>query len=99
MAPYSIDDLRRILTPIAQKYGVASVSVFGSYSKGHATPDSDVDIKIDKGSLHSLFQLCDFRLAIEDALNLPVDLVTSDSSDQAFLSMIKNDEVLLYPNT
>lgn len=98
MAPYSIDELKRIVTPIARQHGVESVSLFGSYSKGTASANSDVDLKIEKGQLRSLFQLCGFRLAIEDALQLPVDLVTSESSDRAFLDMIKKDEVLLYRN-
>ena len=96
MAPYSIEELRSIVTPIAQAHGVASVSLFGSYSKGTANAGSDVDLKIEKGALRSLFQLCGFRLAVEDALKLPVDLVTSDSSDKSFLDMIRKDEVLLY---
>ena len=37
MAIYSIEDFRRIITPIARQYGVASVSLFGSYSKGMAS--------------------------------------------------------------
>ena len=98
MAPYSIDELRNIVSPIAQAHGVESVSLFGSYAKGLADADSDVDLKIDKGALRSLFQLCGFRLAVEDALNLSVDLVTSDSSDKSFLDMIQKDEVLLYRN-
>lgn len=98
MAPYSIEELRNIVSPIARAHGVASVSLFGSYAKGLADADSDVDLKIDKGALRSLFQLCGFRLAIEDALKLPVDLVTSDSSDKSFLDMIQKDEVVLYRN-
>lgn len=78
--------------------GVASVSLFGSYSKGTASSTSDVDLKIEKGK-SSLFQLCGFRLAVEDALKLPVDLVTSESSDRTFLDMIKDEEVLLYRNS
>ena len=93
MAPYSIEELRNIVSPIARAHGVASVSLFGSADAG-----SDVDLKIDKGALRSLFQLCGFRLAIEDALKLPVDLVTSDSSDKSFLDMIQKDEVVLYRN-
>ena len=57
-----------------------------------------MDLKIEKGALRSLFQICGFRLAVEDALKLPVDLVTSDSSDKSFLDIIKKDEVLLYRN-
>ena len=98
MAPYTADELKAIIAPIARQYGVQSVSLFGSYSKGSASPDSDVDLKIEKGQLKSLFQLCGFRLAVEDALNLSVDLVTSESSDLDFLNVIAKDEVLLYRN-
>ena len=98
MAPYCIEDLRSIISPIARQHGVESVSVFGSYSRGTASASSDVDLKIEKGQLRSLFQLCGFRLAVEDALKLPVDLITSESSDRAFLDMIEKDEVLLYRN-
>ena len=94
MAPYSIEELRMIVSPIAQAHGVESVSLFGSYSNGTADAHSDVDLKIEKGTLRSLFQICGFRLAVEDA----VDLVTSESADKSFLDMIKKDEVLLYRN-
>ncbi len=96
MAPYTISDIQDIVTPIAREHGVQSVSLFGSYSRGTANADSDVDLKIEKGRLRSLFQLCGFRLAVEDALKLPVDLVTSESSDQGFLDTIAGEEVLLY---
>ncbi len=85
MPPYSVDELRRIIAPIAQEHGVKSGSLFGSYSRGTASVDSDVDLKIEKGRLSSLFQLSGFRLAVEDALKLSVDLVTSGASDHAFL--------------
>lgn len=96
MAPYTVEELRTIVTPIARAHGVESVSLFGSYSRGTASAQSDVDLKIEKGALRSLFQLSSFRLAVEDALALPVDLVTSEASDRAFLDAIEKDEVLLY---
>ena len=99
MPPYSIDELRQIIAPIAREHGVESVSLFGSYSKGVASAFSDVDLKIEHGQLRSLFQLSGFRLAVEDALKLPVDLVTSEASDHVFLDTISRDEVLLYRNS
>lgn len=96
MAPYTIEEIKRIITPIAMEHGVKSVSLFGSYSNGTASVGSDIDLKIEKGKLRSLFQLCGFRLAVEDALKIPVDLVTSESSDLDFLELISKDEVLLY---
>ena len=97
--PYSIEQLKTIITPIAEKHGVERVSLFGSYSKGLATEKSDVDLIIEKGRLKTLFQLSGFRLDIEDALNLPVDLITDEAGDRDFLDRIAKDEVLLYRNT
>ena len=65
MAPYSIEELRMIASPIAQAHGVESVSLFGSYSNGTADAHSDVDLKIEKAALRSLFQICGFRLVVE----------------------------------
>ena len=94
--PYSIEQLKDIITPIARRHGVKRVYLFGSYARGEANKDSDVDLKVEKGNLRSLFQLTGFRLDVEDALNLSVDLVTSDASDRRFLEGIEKDEVLLY---
>ena len=97
--PYSIDELREIINPIAAAHGVKSVSLFGSYSQGTADESSDVDLKIEKGDLRSLFQLSAFRLAVEDALKLDVDLLTTESNDSEFLQMISGDEVMLYQSS
>ena len=40
----SISQIRQAVTPIAQKYGLKRLYLFGSYAKGNATPDSDVDL-------------------------------------------------------
>ena len=96
--PYTIEELQRLISPIARRHGVKSVAVFGSYSRGAATENSDVDLLIEKGSIRSLFQLSGFRLDVEDALHLPVDLVTTESSDTAFVEMISKDKVQLYGN-
>ena len=95
---YTVNQIRDIVAPIARQYGVKSVSLFGSYASECAKADSDVDLKIEKGKLKSLFDLSRFRLAVEDALQLPVDLVTTQSSDAVFLRDIEKDEVLLYRN-
>ncbi|MBR3569913.1 MAG: nucleotidyltransferase domain-containing protein [Oscillibacter sp.] len=96
---YTIQELKDKISPLARTYGVKSVSVFGSYARGTANSDSDVDLKIEKGALRSLYQLCGFRLAVEDALRVSVDLVTSESSDRKFLARIAQEEVLLYRNS
>ena len=90
MAPYSIEELRNIVSPIARAHGVESVSLFGSYAKGLADAGSDVDLKIDKGALRSLFQLCGFRLAIEDALTEEEHAVYKRGRNAKSFSLAKN---------
>lgn len=93
---YTVDEIKNIVTPIAKEYGIDSLYLFGSYSRGSANDKSDIDLHIDKGKIRSLFALTGFRLALEDALRLPVNLVTSDISDKNFLRLIADEEVLLY---
>ena len=92
----SIAQIRDIITPIAIKHGVKSVSLFGSRARKAEKPDSDIDLIIEKGKLVTLYDLSGFRLAAEDAFQLPVDLVTTECSDHAFLDEITKEGVFLY---
>lgn len=93
---YSMGQLQEKISPIARRFGVKRVYAFGSYGRHTAKPASDLDIRIEKGAISSLFELADFRLTLEEALEIPVDLVTSDIPDKDFLQAIAPDEVLLY---
>ena len=44
---YAVDEIARIVRPIAQRYGLRSVYLFCSYARGAATEDSDIDLLID----------------------------------------------------
>ena len=85
-----------MVAPVAKQFGIKRVYAFGSYGRNEATSFSDLDIRIEKGAIRSLFQLADFRLTLEEALHIPVDVITSDARDQDFLSTVSKDEVLLY---
>lgn len=93
---YTLQELQEIITPIARKHGVKRVAVFGSYGRGEATPQSDVDLSIESGEIRSLVHYFSFVLDLEDALGRHVDVVSSDSSDQKFVESIKKDEVKIY---
>ena len=56
-----IESIRKIVSPIARKYGVKRVYLFGSYAKGLATEKSDVDLLIEKGKPMSLLKLSGMR--------------------------------------
>ena len=52
--PYTINQIKSIVSPIAKEHGVASVALFGSYATGRANAESDIDLKIEKGMVRSL---------------------------------------------
>ncbi|MDR1041624.1 MAG: nucleotidyltransferase domain-containing protein [Deltaproteobacteria bacterium] len=56
---YTVEDIKRIVAPIAERHGVGRVWLFGSYARGEARPDSDKDLLIDKGKIRDYFQISD----------------------------------------
>ena len=93
--PYMISELRAIVSPLAQRYGAERVYLFGSYARGDMHSGSDIDRPIDKGAIHGL-QFAYLLVDLEDALKMPVDLISTAGMDQRFLETIRPDEVLLY---
>lgn len=78
---YTVDQLSKKIEPIAKKYELQFVYLFGSYARDEATDNSDVDILIDmEGSrLESYLDLEIFREELETAIFKNVDLVTIDA--------------------
>ena len=42
----TIEKIREIIIPICKKYGVEKAFLFGSYARGEARENSDVDIRV-----------------------------------------------------
>ncbi len=58
------------------KLGVRSLAVFGSFARGDARDDSDVDILVDFKERTTFDAYMDLKFYLEDILGRPVDLVT-----------------------
>ena len=93
-----LDEIRNAVCDLGRRYGLQRAYLFGSYARGEATPESDVDIRIDKGNLRGLFALSGLRLALVERLEREVDLLTTDSLDANFLARIQREEIRLYGN-
>ncbi|MBR5578334.1 MAG: nucleotidyltransferase domain-containing protein [Lachnospiraceae bacterium] len=70
--------------------------LFGSYAKGNATEDSDIDLLVEKGKTMSLLKLSGMRQSVEEALEFPVDLVSTSGIEDEFYQEIAGTEILLY---
>ena len=92
---FTIEEIRKKSVPIAKKYGVKKLSLFGSYARGDADEKSDVDFLFKKGKILGL-EYFGFVNDLEDEFKCKIDLVSEGISDKNFLNEIKNDEVILY---
>ena len=76
---YHVDEIRQIVAPIANKYHLKAVYLFGSYARGTATESSDIDLLIDTSGteLKSLFALGALYCDLENARHKPIELIQS----------------------
>lgn len=93
---YSINQIRDIASPIAASYGVRRMSLFGSYARGEATDESDIDLLIDRSGMAPGWAIGGLYSDLQDALGKDLDMVTTAGAEAAFLARIRKDEVTLY---
>ncbi len=44
---YTVEEIQKKVRPIAEKYGIDTVWLFGSYARGEANENSDVDLLVN----------------------------------------------------
>ena len=81
---YTIEQLKEMIAPVALKYQLPAVYVFGSYARGEATETSDLDFLIDRtdSTIRSLFDLGALYCDLNEGFDKNVDVITVDSLDQ-----------------
>ena len=93
---YSISEIASLVAPVAREYGAEKVALFGSYARGEAKPDSDIDLCVNKGKIKGLFQLAGFQRELEEKFTVSVDVLTEGALSEDFLNRIREEEVVLY---
>ncbi|MCI8688373.1 MAG: nucleotidyltransferase domain-containing protein [Lawsonibacter sp.] len=102
---YTLDEIAQRIRPVAEKYHLRAVYVFGSYARGEAREDSDVDLVIDDtdsglrgfayGGLYG-----DLRDALEKDIDMvPVsglDLPAQHKSDADFREAVQKERREIY---
>jgi len=91
---YTVNEIADIVRPVAERYRVKSVILFGSYARGDADRNSDIDLYVETGKISDLIELSGFRLDLEDALGKEVDVVTAE--DLSAVSRIVGNGVPIY---
>ena len=93
---YTLDEIKAIAHPIAARYGIAALYLFGSYARGEATPHSDLDFRVDRGDLVDMLELGGLFSDLEDSFDKNLDVLTTQMLSPTFLNSIRREEVLIY---
>ena len=80
----TIKEIKERIRPIMQKHGIQDVYLFGSYARGEANRDSDIDIYCDRGDVTTLWEQSIFEEELINALGKEVDVVTIGSQMHDF---------------
>lgn len=104
MCVYKIEEIAERVRPIAERYGISKVYLFGSYARGEATEESDVDLLVDAENVRGLFALGGVYTDLEEVLNKKIDLVTFDQLkqnshnpiDSQFICEVETDKKEIY---
>lgn len=92
---YSIEQLRKIVLPIAERFGMKSVAVFGSYARGEADEESDIDLIMDHGD-QRITRIFGVGGEVEEATGKKVDVYAwSELLPGPFQSAIRREAVML----
>jgi uncharacterized protein len=67
--------LREHLPDLRRRYGVQTLSLFGSYVRGEQRPQSDLDVLVEFAETPGLFAYVDLQDTLSELLGIRVDLV------------------------
>lgn len=81
-AIYTTESLRELMRPLIARYGLQGASLFGSYARGEAGPDSDIDILIDGGPSFKALDVYAFGEDVRQLTGKDVDVFERSELDE-----------------
>jgi hypothetical protein len=95
----TLDELRTAkrdtILAIAQRHGVTSVRVFGSFARNEAREDSDLDLLVEAGPNTSAFFPGGLLIDLEEALHRKVEVVEEQGLHHLLRGRIMEEAVAL----
>ena len=91
-----IEEVKKKIIPVLQRYQVQRASIFGSIARGEDTPESDIDILVELNDNLSLLDFVALKLELEEVLQKRVDLVEKKTLKEAIKDEILAQEVQVW---
>jgi predicted nucleotidyltransferase len=96
MSVYTISELKEKLKPIFIKYGIIKASIFGSYARGEALEQSDINLLIYINENFELEEYISFKDEVTKTIGKEVDLLEYRCIYKNREKEILKEAVLLY---
>ncbi len=71
---FTIKDIERLVKPVAEKFRVNAIYLFGSYARGEADEDSDLDFLVFGGEDFKLTKIFALAEELREVLKKDVDV-------------------------
>ena len=78
-----------------ERFGVRRLRLFGSWARGSAQPESDVDVLVEFENAASARHFFGLQFFLEDLLGSPVDLVSEKALRQELRPMVEADAITI----
>ena len=91
-------DIKKVIG-ICRKYRVRKVALFGSFARGDAGPDSDIDLLITFYDRVGFLTLAKLERELSEVLHRIVDLLTEQSISPYLRDQILSEQKVIYEET
>jgi predicted nucleotidyltransferase len=96
----TILQIQQIVTAYFKDKPVKKVYLFGSFARGEATENSDVDLLVEydyeSQKRASLFDVLRYKQELESAMNHGVDLVSEKAVYHRFMPYIQQEKFIIF---
>lgn len=96
MFPSLVNTHKQAIIKIAQENDISYLALYGSYSRGEATKESDLDFLVSFDKQKGLFDLIDIEQKFSELVGVKVDLVTRTGLNRYIKPYIQDDLRLIY---
>jgi len=78
-------------------HGVSQIAVFGSYARGEARPDSDLDLLVRFNKQKSLLGVIRLERELSELLGIKIDLLTEQAISPYLIDRIRQELKVIGP--
>ena len=94
---FTLTDIANLIKPIVRKYEVKEIYLFGSYARGDADEDSDLDFLVFGGENFKLTMIFALAEELRETLKKNVDVfeINEINKDSDFYNTIMRDRLFV----